>query len=72
VNVDELVAIDIHTHAEVSTRMLPDEAAQELDEAKGRYFKYVPQHPTIARWPRTTASGRWFRCLHVDHDAAWA
>jgi len=59
VNVDELVAIDIHTHAEVSTRMLPDEAAQELDEAKGRYFKYVPQHPTIAQMPRTTASGRW-------------
>jgi hypothetical protein len=49
VNVDELVAIDIHTHAEVSTRMVPDEAAKELDEAKGRYFKYVPQHPTIAQ-----------------------
>ena len=26
-NVDELVAIDIHTHAEVSVRIAPDEAA---------------------------------------------
>jgi predicted TIM-barrel fold metal-dependent hydrolase len=48
-NVDELVAIDIHTHAEVSTRMLPDEAEKEALEARGRYFRYKVQHPTIAQ-----------------------
>ena len=48
-NVDELVAIDIHTHAEASTRIAPDLAARELDEAKGRYFRYAVQHPTIAQ-----------------------
>jgi len=69
VNVDELVAIDIHTHAEVSTRMLPDEAAKELDEAKGRYFKYVPQHPTIAQmaaYYRERKMG--FVVFTVDHE----
>lgn len=68
-NVDELVAIDIHTHAEVSTRMLPDEAAKELDEAKGRYFKYVPQHPTIAQmaaYYRARKMG--FVVFAVDHE----
>jgi len=48
-NVDALVAIDIHTHAEVSTRMLPDEAEAEALEARGRYFRYVVKHPTIAQ-----------------------
>jgi predicted TIM-barrel fold metal-dependent hydrolase len=69
VNVDELVAIDIHTHAEVSTRMLPDEAAKELDEAKGRYFKYVPRHPTIAQmaaYYRERKMG--FVVFTVDHE----
>ncbi len=46
-NIDQLIAIDVHTHAETSTRMLPDEAAKALDEAKGRYFRYAVQHPTI-------------------------
>jgi predicted TIM-barrel fold metal-dependent hydrolase len=69
VNIDELVAIDIHTHAEVSTRMVPDEAARELDEAKGRYFKYVPQHPTIAQmaaYYRERKMG--FVVFTVDHE----
>ena len=35
-NVDDLVAIDIHTHAEVSTRILPDEAETEALEARGK------------------------------------
>ncbi len=48
-NVDQLVAIDIHTHAEVSIRMLPDEAEAEALEARGRYFRYVAKHPTIAQ-----------------------
>ena len=48
-NLDDLVAIDIHTHAEVSTRMLPDEAEAEALEARGRYFRYEVKHPTIAQ-----------------------
>jgi predicted TIM-barrel fold metal-dependent hydrolase len=49
VNVKELVAIDIHTHAEVSTRLLPDDAEAEALEARGRYFRYEVKHPTIAQ-----------------------
>ena len=48
-NIDELVAIDVHTHAETSTRMLPDEAEAEALEARGRYFRYEVRHPTIAQ-----------------------
>jgi hypothetical protein len=29
-NVDELVAIDIHAHAEVSVRMAPEESAEPV------------------------------------------
>ena len=46
-NYDELVAIDVHTHAETSVRIAPDEAEKEWLEARGRYFKYQPVHPTI-------------------------
>ena len=48
-NVRDLVAIDIHTHAEMSTRLLPDEAEAEALEARGRYFRYDVKHPTIAQ-----------------------
>ena len=48
-NVGELVAIDIHTHAETSTRILPDAAEREMEEARGRYFRYQAKHPTIAQ-----------------------
>ncbi|MEZ5729909.1 MAG: amidohydrolase family protein [Burkholderiaceae bacterium] len=46
---DDIVAIDIHTHAEVSTRMLPDEVEAEALAARGRYFRYEVKHPTIAQ-----------------------
>lgn len=49
INVSDLVAIDIHTHAETSTRVLPDEAEKEALEARGRYFRYEVKHPTIAQ-----------------------
>jgi predicted TIM-barrel fold metal-dependent hydrolase len=48
-NLSELVAIDIHTHAETSTRLAPDAASKESLEARGRYFRYSVQHPTIAQ-----------------------
>ena len=49
IDLDALVAIDIHTHAEMSTRMLPDVAEAEALEARGRYFRYEVKHPTIAQ-----------------------
>ena len=68
-NVDELVAIDIHTHAEKSVRMLPDEATKENLEARGRYFRYQPTHQTIAQmaeYYRERKMG--FVCFTVDRE----
>ena len=47
-NVDELIAIDIHTHAERSCRQPLDPVQAEFDEAASRYFKIGPDRPTIA------------------------
>ena len=68
-NLDELVAIDIHTHAEVSTRMLPDEVAQASLEARGRYFRYAVQHPTIAQMAAYYRARKMaFVVFTVDHE----
>jgi len=45
-NLDELVAIDIHTHAWRSA-LAVDDAPTESQEAMGRYFRYAPQHQTV-------------------------
>ena len=45
--IDELIAIDVHTHAEVSCRQPHDEVWQPYDEAASKYFK-VGKRPTIA------------------------
>ena len=37
--VNDLIAIDVHTHAEVSCRQEPDEAARPYDDAASKYFK---------------------------------
>lgn len=47
VDLDAIVAIDIHTHAEVSTRQPRDPCSIAFDEAMAAYFKSVPR-PTIA------------------------
>jgi uncharacterized protein len=39
-NPDELVAIDIHTHAGISCRHPEDEAGRAFDEAAERYFGF--------------------------------
>ena len=44
---DELIAIDVHTHAEVSCRCEPDEAWKPFEEASAKYFK-AGKRPTIA------------------------
>jgi hypothetical protein len=46
-NFDELVAFDVHTHAEVSCREPTDEYGKEFDEAASKYFK-AGKRPTIA------------------------
>ena len=46
-NVSELVAIDVHTHAEVSSRDKKDEATQSFEAAAQKYFKETAPRPTI-------------------------
>ena len=45
-NVDPLVAIDVHTHAWKSA-LAVDDAPTAQQEAMGRYFRYQPQHTTV-------------------------
>ena len=53
-NIDKLIAIDMHVHAEVSCRCAPDLFGKEFDDAAEKYFKF--QHrPTI---PETIARYR--------------
>lgn len=46
-NLDELVAIDVHTHAETSCRLPTDEEREAMEEAKRRYFKNTAGQPTV-------------------------
>jgi predicted TIM-barrel fold metal-dependent hydrolase len=43
---ENLVAIDVHTHAWKSA-LAVDQAPTEQQEAMGRYFRYAPQHATV-------------------------
>jgi predicted TIM-barrel fold metal-dependent hydrolase len=45
-DLDSLVAIDVHTHAWKSA-LAVSEAPTESQEAMGRYFRYQPQHSTV-------------------------
>jgi predicted TIM-barrel fold metal-dependent hydrolase len=46
--VDDLVAIDVHTHAWKSALAVgKDDAPNEKQEAMGRYFRFQPQHTTV-------------------------
>src|SRR6184192_4076475 len=45
-NLAELVAIDVHTHAWKSALAVSDKLT-ESQEAMGRYFRYQPQHQTV-------------------------
>lgn len=47
-NLDELVALDIHTHAEKSCRMPMEDEALEWEKAKAKYFKSALGQPSIA------------------------
>jgi predicted TIM-barrel fold metal-dependent hydrolase len=43
---DQLVAIDVHTHAWKSA-LAVDDKLTDSQEAMGRYFRYQPQHQTV-------------------------
>src|SRR5262249_61425863 len=45
-NLDNLVAIDVHPHAWKSALQV-DDAPNETQAAMGRYFRYQPQHQTV-------------------------
>ena len=45
-NLESLVAIDVHTHAWKSALAASD-APTDSQEAMGRYFRYQPQHQTV-------------------------
>ena len=46
INLSEIIAIDVHTHAEVSCRQPHDDYRPEFDEAFAKYFK-SSHRPTI-------------------------
>ena len=46
-NIDDLVAIDVHTHAERSLRDPPDELATMFEAAAEQHFKQKAPRPTI-------------------------
>ena len=46
-NVKDLVAIDVHTHAEVSSRIPDDPRRQAIQEASAQYFKSAGPRPTL-------------------------
>jgi predicted TIM-barrel fold metal-dependent hydrolase len=60
-DLENLVAIDVHTHAWKSALQVED-AATESQEAMGRYFRYQPQHQTV---PEMAAMYRRLRMAFV-------
>ena len=54
-NLEKLVAIDVHTHAEVSSRARRDPCSIVLDEAMAKYFKESarPTIPEVAQYYRS-------------------
>ena len=63
----ELVAIDMHTHAEVSCRQPVDEVWKEYEDAASRYFK-AGKRPTIAE---TVAAYREMKVGLVMFSVDW-
>src|SRR6202043_161086 len=53
-NVEQLVAIDVHTHANISTRAPRDPCSVIFDEAMAKYFKSAvpPTIPEVAQYYR--------------------
>src|SRR4029079_17077059 len=69
IDLKNIIAIDVHTHAETSTRMLPDAAEREALEARGRYFRYQVKAPTLAQMAASHAQRKSaFVVFTVDHE----
>ena len=47
INVSKLVAIDVHTHAEISSRAPRDPCSIAFEDAMSKYFKETAPRPTI-------------------------
>ena len=47
-DLQNIVAIDVHTHAEISERIPDDPLRQAIQEASSQYFKHEGLRPTIA------------------------
>src|SRR2546428_5578455 len=45
-NLENLIAIDVHTHAWKSALQV-DDTPTDSQQAMGRYFRYQPQHQTV-------------------------
>jgi hypothetical protein len=58
VNVNELVAIDVHTHAEEPCGTHPDDGYDELQAAMAVYFNQPNNRPTIEGPHAIIASAR--------------
>ena len=57
-NVRELVAIDIHTHAEEPCGTHPDDGYDDLQAAMAVYFNQPNNRPTIEETAATIARAR--------------
>ncbi len=70
IDVDAVVAIDVHTHAEGSAHGGVDGLAPELRQAAKAYFGEEGAARRRRTSPRTTASGRWPRSIFtVDAES---
>jgi hypothetical protein len=57
-SLDDIVAVDMHTHATVSLRNPPDEVTMAFDKAMAEYFKEKLPRLTIAGPRSTTVNAR--------------
>ncbi|MGH8227817.1 MAG: hypothetical protein ACREU3_07945, partial [Steroidobacteraceae bacterium] len=57
-NLDQLVAIDVHTHANISSRAPRDPCAHAFDEAMSRYFR-------SGKPPTTAEVAQYYRERHM-------
>jgi uncharacterized protein len=69
INLDQIVAIDVHTHANTSTRQQSDPCGIHLDEAMAKYFK-SGKAPTIAETAQYYRERKMAAVIfHVDSES---
>lgn len=68
-DINNLIAIDVHVHAEVSCRCPVDDYGKEFDEAAEKYFKFThrPTIPETIDWYRERKIG--FIMFTVDSES---